>query len=205
MSTSACWMTSSIGRRWTSTSYIERSIESGLNPWLMVRLPCGSRSTTSTFSPCSLNATARFSVVVVLATPPFWFANAMTRPTASSLESGLEECARRDGRGRSRAASAIEAHLSGQATKVLSAARAVSSRVSSAPRSASTAASARSFPRRLRAHPVLGLGEERAHLARSTAAGALVLLERSILLSRSRTRSLRPCDRRYRARTVTRL
>ena len=64
------------------------------------RLPCGSRSTTSTFMPCSLNATARFRVVVVLATPPFWFAeNATTRPMASSLES--EECARRDGRGRS--------------------------------------------------------------------------------------------------------
>ena len=45
MSTSACWMTSSIGSRWTSTSYIERSIESGLKPWLIVRLPCGSRST----------------------------------------------------------------------------------------------------------------------------------------------------------------
>ena len=94
MSTSACWITSSIGSRLTRTSYIERSIESGLKPWLMVRLPCGSRSTTRTFIPCSLNATARFSVVVVLATPPFWFANAITRPTASSSESGLDECAR---------------------------------------------------------------------------------------------------------------
>src|SRR4029453_12394123 len=47
-------------------------------PWLIVRFPCGSRSMTSTRKPCSLKATARFSVVVVFATPPFWLANTIT-------------------------------------------------------------------------------------------------------------------------------
>ena len=81
-SISPLWITCSIGSRWTSTSYIERSIASGLSPWLIVRLPCGSRSTASTRLPCSRSATARFSVDVVFATPPFWFAKAMTCASA---------------------------------------------------------------------------------------------------------------------------
>ncbi len=52
-------------------------------PWLIVRLPCGSRSTHSTRWPRSTNAAARLSVVVVFATPPFWFVNAMTFALAS--------------------------------------------------------------------------------------------------------------------------
>src|SRR4051794_4614323 len=87
-SISVVWVTSSIGIRWTSTSNIERSISSGLRPWLIVRLPCGSRSTASTRRPRSLNATARFSVVVVLATPPFWFANAMTFADVTGVADG---------------------------------------------------------------------------------------------------------------------
>src|SRR6266545_482386 len=51
---------------------------SGSTPWLIVRLPCGSMSTASTRWPDSLKATARLSAVVVLATPPFWLANAIT-------------------------------------------------------------------------------------------------------------------------------
>src|SRR5690349_16289127 len=47
-------------------------------PCDMVRLPCGSMSTHSTRCPCSAKAAARFSVVVVLATPPFWLAKAIT-------------------------------------------------------------------------------------------------------------------------------
>ena len=47
-------------------------------PWLIVRLPCGSRSTQSTRWPCSTNAAARLRVVVVFATPPFWLVKAMT-------------------------------------------------------------------------------------------------------------------------------
>src|SRR3954449_4998756 len=71
-------MTSRIETWWTSTSYIDFSTESGSIPCDMVRLPCGSRSAHSTRWPSSERATARFNVVVVLATPPFWFANAMT-------------------------------------------------------------------------------------------------------------------------------
>ena len=41
--------------------------------------PCGSRSTTSTLKSASASAAPRFTVVVVLPTPPFWFATAMTR------------------------------------------------------------------------------------------------------------------------------
>ena len=77
-STSRRLMTSRIEVPCTSTSYIETSSESGSIPWLIVRLPCGSRSTQSARWPRSTNAAARFSVVVVLATPPFWFAKAMT-------------------------------------------------------------------------------------------------------------------------------
>ena len=61
----------------TSTSYMLPSTLSGSIPWLIVKLPCGSRSTARTRWPDSVKATARFSVVVVFATPPFWFANEM--------------------------------------------------------------------------------------------------------------------------------
>src|SRR3954451_12733135 len=47
-------------------------------PCDIVRLPCGSMSQQRTRLPRSAKATARLSVVVVLATPPFWFAKAMT-------------------------------------------------------------------------------------------------------------------------------
>src|SRR5215218_4438209 len=62
---------------------MDASSESGSMPWLIVRLPWGSRSTQSTRCPRSTNAAARFSVVVVLATPPFWLVNAMTFALAS--------------------------------------------------------------------------------------------------------------------------
>ncbi len=71
MSTSCVRMISVIGSLCTSTSNIERSISSGFQPWDIVRLPCGSMSTQSTRWPFSANAAARFSVVVVFATPPF--------------------------------------------------------------------------------------------------------------------------------------
>ena len=41
-------------------------------------LPCGSRSTTRTRKPSSASAAPRLTVVVVLPTPPFWLAIAMT-------------------------------------------------------------------------------------------------------------------------------
>ena len=58
-------------------------------PWLIVRLPCGSRSTHSTRWPRSAKAAARLSVVVVLATPPFWLVNAMTCALASHYASAV--------------------------------------------------------------------------------------------------------------------
>src|SRR3954468_20033551 len=71
-------MTSLMGRSRTSTSYIDFSSVSGSMPCDIVRLPCGSMSTHNTRWPSSAKATARLSVVVVLATPPFWLANATT-------------------------------------------------------------------------------------------------------------------------------
>src|SRR5690348_5039605 len=41
--------------------------------------PCGSRSTTSTWVPCSARHAARLTAVVVLPTPPFWLAMVITR------------------------------------------------------------------------------------------------------------------------------
>src|SRR5436305_1226141 len=75
-------ITSSRGVLCTSTSNMVRSSSSGSMPWLMVRLDWGSRSTHSTRLPRSTSATPRLSVVVVFATPPFWFASAITCPTA---------------------------------------------------------------------------------------------------------------------------
>src|SRR5918998_634101 len=83
MSTSRLRITSRIETWWTSTSYIETSSESGSIPWLMVRLPCGSRSTQSTRWSRSTKAAARLRAVVVLATPPFWFVKAMTLAVGS--------------------------------------------------------------------------------------------------------------------------
>src|SRR5680860_753755 len=77
-STSRLRMTSRIEVSCTSTSYMDSSSESGSIPWLIVRLACGSRSMHSARWPLSTKAAARFSVVVVLATPPFWLVNAMT-------------------------------------------------------------------------------------------------------------------------------
>ena len=48
-------------------------------PSPVVALPWGSRSTTSTRNPSSASAAPRFTAVVVLPTPPFWFAIARTR------------------------------------------------------------------------------------------------------------------------------
>ena len=110
-STSRCSMTSEIGTLWTSTSNIERSITSGFSPWLIVRLPCGSRSMSSTRCPISPSATPRLSVVVVFATPPFWFASAMT-------------CvATRSGRRGRRPAGAVVAAGSGRRDRLLGLAR----------------------------------------------------------------------------------
>ena len=49
------------------------------SPSAVDALPCGSLSRTSTLSPACASAAARFTVVVVLPTPPFWFATVITR------------------------------------------------------------------------------------------------------------------------------
>ena len=86
---------------WTRTSNIDFSTLSGSIPWLIVRLPCGSRSTQRTRWPDSAKATARLRVVVVFATPPFWFAKLITlaRRAASPSPSAspLEACGTRRG------------------------------------------------------------------------------------------------------------
>ena len=71
----------------TSTSNIDSSSVSGSMPCDIVRFPCGSMSIHRTRCPSSAKAAARFSVVVVLATPPFWLAKAITLATARSVRS----------------------------------------------------------------------------------------------------------------------
>src|SRR3954471_5686365 len=59
-------------------------------PWLIVRLDCGSRATHSTRLPFSAKATARFKVVVVFATPPFWLAKEITRAFGPPLGAAFD-------------------------------------------------------------------------------------------------------------------
>src|SRR4051794_1905489 len=48
-------------------------------PSAVEALPCGSRSTTRTRQLCIASAAARLTALVVLPTPPFWFAIVITR------------------------------------------------------------------------------------------------------------------------------
>src|SRR3569833_729149 len=48
-------------------------------PRPVLALPCGSRSTISTRSPTAASAVPRLIAVVVLPTPPFWFASTRIR------------------------------------------------------------------------------------------------------------------------------
>ena len=48
-------------------------------PSAVLALPCGSRSMTRVFRPCSASAAATLTAVVVLPTPPFWLAIVNTR------------------------------------------------------------------------------------------------------------------------------
>lgn len=52
--------------------------EAAQNMVFAARLPCGSASINNTFFPCLANPTPRFKVVVLFATPPFWFATEIT-------------------------------------------------------------------------------------------------------------------------------
>src|SRR3954468_1570987 len=51
----------------------------GFTPRPTEQAPCGSKSTRRTLRPYSASAAPRLMVVVVLPTPPFWFARAMIR------------------------------------------------------------------------------------------------------------------------------
>src|SRR3989338_531087 len=62
-------------------------------------LPCGSRSTISTFWRMAASAVARLMAVVVLPTPPFWLATAMMRkprPFASSIAMATADALQQD-------------------------------------------------------------------------------------------------------------
>src|SRR5262245_34992939 len=68
-------------------------------------LPCGSRSITSTCRPTAAKPVARLIAVVVLPTPPFWLAMAMTRAfRPASLTLTVRPSQAQDGAARVRAA-----------------------------------------------------------------------------------------------------
>ena len=69
----------------SSASYTDGVPTRCSTPSAVLALPCGSRSMTSTRTPCRASAAARLTVLVVLPTPPFWLATVSIR--------------RRDGRG----------------------------------------------------------------------------------------------------------
>src|SRR5829696_3648184 len=60
---------------------MERSTSSLSTPSPLVALPCGSMSMTSVFFSATARQAPRLMAVVVLPTPPFWFAMAMMRDT----------------------------------------------------------------------------------------------------------------------------
>src|SRR4029453_3281236 len=61
-----------------------RSTARGFRPSPTESAPCGSMSTRSTWRPCSARAAPRLMAVVVLPTPPFWLARAMTFPISGT-------------------------------------------------------------------------------------------------------------------------
>ena len=73
-----------------NTSPVPRWICDFSTPQPMVALPCGSMSMSSTRRRVAANEAARFTAVVVLPTPPFWFATAMMRFMGAHLS---PECA----------------------------------------------------------------------------------------------------------------
>src|SRR5437879_11477108 len=73
--------------------------ESGSTPRPCVKLACGSKSTRITLRPSWDSPTPTLIVVVVLPTPPFWFATAITRGmTAASCQQASRLASRRAGR-----------------------------------------------------------------------------------------------------------
>src|SRR5688500_9046421 len=66
-----------------STSYGVGTPRTGVRPMPLVAFPCGSPSTSSVRCSAAARLAARLTAVVVLPTPPFWFATAMIRATES--------------------------------------------------------------------------------------------------------------------------
>src|SRR5687768_5433273 len=62
---------------WPRSGSYKLSPSSSCNPKELVALPWGSRSMSRMRKPSSARAQPRFTAVVVLPTPPFWFATAM--------------------------------------------------------------------------------------------------------------------------------
>jgi len=58
----------------------------------VLALPCGSRSINKTRSPIAAKAVPRLIVVVVLPTPPFWFATAKMRGEEDVAGSEAMDC-----------------------------------------------------------------------------------------------------------------
>src|SRR5713226_8368426 len=54
-------------------------------PRPLVEFDCGSQSTSSVLTSAAASEAARLMAVVVLPTPPFWLATAMTRPMVLSF------------------------------------------------------------------------------------------------------------------------
>lgn len=85
-------MTSSVGRSSSSTSasvWRLRSNSWGRSPMPLVKLACGSLSTSRTDAPPLASTYPRLAAEVVLPTPPFWLAMAMVivrRRTWSSVQ-----------------------------------------------------------------------------------------------------------------------
>src|SRR5439155_23146107 len=63
----------------TKRSYSDGIVPSGSTPRCVLAWACGSRSSTHTRLPLAASAAARFTVVVVLPTPPFWLITAIRR------------------------------------------------------------------------------------------------------------------------------
>ena len=78
-----CRIPSPGGILWSFMAFaikVERVVGSSsgcCQPMLMVKLPCGSASTSRTFLPSAASPTPKFSQVVVLPVPPFWLTMAI--------------------------------------------------------------------------------------------------------------------------------
>ena len=85
-------MTSRIEIWCTSTSYIDFSSDVGVDALRHRQVALRVHVDAQHAVARSANAAARFSVVVVLATPPFWLANAMTLAFVSTVRSDASGC-----------------------------------------------------------------------------------------------------------------